>query len=745
MTRRLFRLGAVLLLPAMLLVWVQGAALASSTQLVGRAGPSWQTNGGVWALAYANGRVYLGGTFTAVRPPGAAVGSSEVARSDLAAFDSTTGQLVQEFDPNVNGAVYSLKVSPDGRTLYAGGAFTTVSGQPRQHIAALDITSAAGPITSWAPALDGITWAIDTSPGVVWAGGAFGTAMGQRRTRAAAFTTAGALLPWAPALDATVRAVLLAPSGDRVVLGGEFNTVNGEHHRAIGSVDATGGTTNRPMDDGIIPFCTTACTGYSVVKSIVTDGTSLYVGAEGTGGGWFDGTLKVDPLSGHLTWKDNCLGATQAVVVIHSVLYGGSHAHDCTAVASGVANGFGQDPKTKGWHHLTAESLTDGTLLPWFPNTNGGPTVPYAVDEVGPRALATDGTQLFVGGHFSTVNDQPQQGFTRFGTGPDDTAPGKPLRPAVASNTPGTAVVHWLGTSDLDDGNLTYKVYRGTTLIATVAGAESRFWRSPQFSVVDSGLQPGRAYGYSVEALDPSGNSSGRSTQAVVTVATSPTGGYPVAVGALSPLLYWRLDDSDASAVDSSGHNHTGTYAGGVTQGRPGVLTGSPGATLQDGYVVDGGDAAPAPPAYSLELWFRTTTVTGGRLIGFGDSRTGISSHHDRQIYMNNSGQLMFGVYPGSTAVAWSKDSDNDGTWHHVVATQDGSGMNLYVGGVRKATNTAASADKYSGYWRVGNDNLDGWPRQPTSSAFEGDVDEAAVYPFALTAAEVTQHFAAAQ
>src|SRR5207253_1412501 len=39
--------------------------------------PTYQTNGIAWALAEANGVVYVGGTFSAVRPPGAAAGTSE--------------------------------------------------------------------------------------------------------------------------------------------------------------------------------------------------------------------------------------------------------------------------------------------------------------------------------------------------------------------------------------------------------------------------------------------------------------------------------------------------------------------------------------------------------------------------------------------------------------------------------------------------------------------------------------------
>ncbi len=59
--------------------------------------------------------------------------------------------------------------------------------------------------------------------------------------------------------------------------------------------------------------------------------------------------------------------------------------------------------------------------------------------------------------------------------------------------------------------------------------------------------------------------------------------------------------------------------------------------------------------------------------------------------------------------------------------------MALYVDGVRVARRTdTTQGEAYLGYWRVGGDNLDGWPSQPSSSNFAGSVDEVAIYPTAL-------------
>jgi PKD repeat protein len=66
--------------------------------------------------------------------------------------------------------------------------------------------------------------------------------------------------------------------------------------------------------------------------------------------------------------------------------------------------------------------------------------------------------------------------------------------------------------------------------------------------------------------------------------------------------------------------------------------------------------------------------------------------------------------------------------------------MSFYVDGVLAGSNSAVtSAGIYSGYWRIGGDK--GWTSQ---SWFSGSVDEVAVYPAALTAQQVAQHFKAA-
>ena len=144
---------------------------------------TWETDGTVFSLAYGNGVVYAGGTFGNALPPGTPAGSTtgEVARTFVAAFNSTTGALITSFDPtitysgtNAHPGVFAMALSPDGSTLYVGGVFDHVNGVARNDLAAFN--TATGALTSWAPSTWSWVRAIAVSPSgsQIYIGGAFG-------------------------------------------------------------------------------------------------------------------------------------------------------------------------------------------------------------------------------------------------------------------------------------------------------------------------------------------------------------------------------------------------------------------------------------------------------------------------------------------------------------------------------------------------------------------------------------------
>ena len=79
------------------------------------------------------------------------------------------------------------------------------------------------------------------------------------------------------------------------------------------------------------------------------------------------------------------------------------------------------------------------------------------------------------------------------------------------------------------------------------------------------------------------------------------------------------------------------------------------------------------------------------------------------------------------------------------MATLGANGMVLYVDGAKVGARTDTTfGQSYTGYWRVGGDNLGGWPGQPASNYLNGQIDDVAVYPTVLTSAKVRQHYLSA-
>lgn len=712
-------------------------ALQAPVAFTSAALPTYQTDGIAWSIAQAGGKVFVGGSFTSLRPPGAAAGTSEIARTNFAVLDAASGEptsCAPAFTVPSNpalGTVRSLEVSPDGRTLYVGGFFSHVGATSKQHLVAIDIASCTL-VSSFTPLPNGTVHTIAAAGSTVYYGGGFTAAGGQPRAKAAAAgavgtSTPGRLLAWAPTFDKEVLALAPKPDTSVIAVGGRFSTVNGGGAHALVVVDPATGATVRSFPTGFID-------PRSVVKDLVADETGFYTGNEGSGSGVFDGRLAMDWGSYQQRWRDSCLGATQAVEVYRGLLYSGSHAHDCSS------NGAFPDGDR---YHFLAQRVEDPTLLSWFPNTNDG-----LGESIGPRDMVVATTPaedfLWSVGEFTAVNGRPQQGITRFGQGVDTAGPSLPT-PSVTSFRAGEAQVAWRRSLDTDDSDLTYRVYRdnGTTPVHTVT-AGSFFWSRRQLSFIDAGLPPGSTHSYRITASD--GTTTTSTPWRSVTIAST-TSAYAQRVRSDGATFLWRYDEpADVFLSDSAGTNDSGTLRGGAAyQVTPAAIAGDPSRaiTLSGGPVTSYSEARyEGPKTYTAETWFKTTTTAGGKLIGFGDKQTYPSSSYDRQVYMANDGRLLFGVAAsGGLVTLPSPGSYNDGRWHHLAATQGSAGMALYVDGVRVARNAETTSQNYNGYWRVGGDNLNGWPSAPTSPGFAGSMDETAVYPTALSAATIADHY----
>jgi len=268
----------------------------------------------------------------------------------------------------------------------------------------------------------------------------------------------------------------------------------------------------------------------------------------------------------------------------------------------------------------------------------------------------------------------------------------------------------------------------------------STYWNTPTIGLIDSKATAG-SHTYRVIVSDPDGNSV-TSTAVTATVKSGTTTGYPLKVLKDDASLYWRLGDPSGSTASDLAGSNDGDINSGVTLGSAGAIAddSDTAATFNgnsSGYVAASSSSA-APNTFTATAWFKTSSNKGGKILGFGNSNSGSSSNYDRHVYMDNSGHLIFGVYPGSAQTIQSTDTYNDGKWHLAAASLGPDGMHLYVDGEQVAQRAdVTTGQSYTGYWRIGGDNLGGWPSGPTSSYFSGSIDEFAVFSGVLPSSEI--------
>jgi len=169
----------------------------------------------------------------------------------------------------------------------------------------------------------------------------------------------------------------------------------------------------------------------------------------------------------------------------------------------------------------------------------------------------------------------------------------------------------------------------------------------------------------------------------------------------------------------------------------------------QSPYVALPAGAFPTEPSaspFTFETWFQTSGSAGGVILGSqsGTPYAGVPGGWTPAIYVGTDGLLyaqMFWSTNGFQTVASRNVPVNDGQWHHVAVTYDGSTEIVYLDGASIGTISPLTQANNGTplYYQLGTGYTgNGWPAvNGVWFTFTGLIDEATVYSRALSAAEI--------
>jgi hypothetical protein len=349
---------------------------------------TWQTNGPVLDVVKVGGTIFLGGDFTQLRETPVGDGSGDVVpANNFAALDANTGNPAFTNPPDFTGrgkdAINSLAYA--GGKLWAGGKFTQVDGAARRNIAALDPDTLN--LDSARPKTSGPVYALASDGSKLFAGGSFRSANNTNRIRLAAFSFSGALdQGWNPSADDKVRDMAVTTDGVGLFITGDFETVSGQPRNALARLTtATGSLTGWEPTGTVNPK----------VRGMGVNTTSQRLYWSTAQSDWV-GAFNVD--TGKRIFKTDTDGTVNdAVEIGNRVIIGG---HFVYVAPQPFVNTCAADTSTCDFHSKIAALELNGHLdQSWNVGLRGG-----ADNWQGPQRFLVDGTSLWIGGMFESID-----------------------------------------------------------------------------------------------------------------------------------------------------------------------------------------------------------------------------------------------------------------------------------------------------------------------------------------------------
>jgi len=378
--------------------------------------------GRVYALAEVGSKVFLGGEFTGVTPPGVSTKAARddptpiVHRSYLVALDVNTGSLL-DWDAHPDGPVLSLAPSADGTHLYVGGMFRSIGGGHFSRLASINIATAEADPTFAPPIPDAYVKAMALAGDTLYIGGAF-TRLGNdsRSQLAAVDPRTGALHnDWVPPPNTGGRFVgnvgkqvndgnhgnvadlKVTPDGTTVVVGGSFTNFAGRSGLIVLDGKTARPTAWQPVLDRPRPVF-----GLDIWP---TDGRTIFVAAGGYGGAI---ETFVPGRSSKAVWVHKTDGDGMDAVATDSRVFLVGHydyvlGNNTTCGGTSCTGGNAGDNLNR--HIAAFDTRTGAQDLSFNAQMN---------TSEGPEIALIGAHSLYVGGNFTKVNFEAQPGFAQF-------------------------------------------------------------------------------------------------------------------------------------------------------------------------------------------------------------------------------------------------------------------------------------------------------------------------------------------
>ena len=368
------------------------------------------TNGGVEALLVIGAELYVGGGFQV---------AGGVPVDCLAKWNGTSWSRVGGAgfaNGNSNGVVTSLAFL--GTDLYITGYFRQAYGAAADYVAKWNGTTWTGLGDGVGGAGYGVAHTLLITGTDVYVGGRFSTAGGRRadnisKWNGASWSSLGPATTTAQGLDKAVYALNVV--GSEVYVGGAFQQAGGTIAAGLARWNEASWTSLSP----------TAGTGSMQVRAVAVVGTDVFVGGNFSMAGsvaannvakW-DGTSWSSLGTGTENGVD---GVVSTLAVVGSTVYvGGAFTQAGSVSANYIAK----------WNGTRWSALGSGTA-----NGVTRSTLPLV------QALAVIGTDLYVGGQFSTAGGIPALNLARWNGTSWSTVGTGPNGPILALTAAGTTL-----------------------------------------------------------------------------------------------------------------------------------------------------------------------------------------------------------------------------------------------------------------------------------------------------------------